>query len=164
MSSLSKIAPCLWFDSQAEDAAALYTSIFPDSGIDQIARYGKEGFEHHGRPAGSVMIVAFHIAGQKFTALNGGPLFKFSEAISFQISCDTQEEIDRYWSKLSDGGEEGPCGWLKDRFGLSWQVVPSALDTMMTDPDRAKVGRVTNAFMQMKKLDLAAIERAYRGE
>jgi predicted 3-demethylubiquinone-9 3-methyltransferase (glyoxalase superfamily) len=161
MTTLSKIAPCLWFDSQAEDAAKLYTSIFPDSAIDEISRYGKEGFEQHGRPEGSVMTVAFRIAGQRFTALNGGPLFKFSEAVSFQIYCDTQAEIDHYWSKLSDGGEEGPCGWLKDRFGLSWQVVPSILPAMMTDPDRAKVGRVTNAFMQMKKLDLAAIERAF---
>jgi predicted 3-demethylubiquinone-9 3-methyltransferase (glyoxalase superfamily) len=163
MTILSKITPCLWFDSEAEDAARLYTSVFPDSGIDQVSRYGEEGFEHHHRPAGSVMTVVFRLAGQTFTALNGGPLFKFSEAVSFQISCDTQAEIDHYWSKLSDGGQEGPCGWLKDRFGLSWQVVPSILPAMMTDPDPAKVGRVTNAFLQMKKLDLAAIRRAYEG-
>ena len=164
MTKLPKIAPCLWFDSQAEDAAGLYVSVFPDSGIDEIARYGEEGFEVHQRPADSVMTVGVRLAGQKFTALNGGPLFRFSEAISFQIYCDTQPEIDHYWGKLSEGGEEGPCGWLKDRFAVSWQVVPAALPAMMTDPDPKKVGRVTNAFMQMKKFDLATIERAYRGK
>jgi predicted 3-demethylubiquinone-9 3-methyltransferase (glyoxalase superfamily) len=147
MSKLSAITPCLWFDSQAEDAAKFYVSIFPDSGIDAISRYGKEGF-----------------AGEGFTALNGGPLFKFSEAISFQISCDTQADIDRYWSALTAGGEEGACGWLKDRFGLSWQVVPAALPAMMSDPDPAKGERVMKAFMSMKKFDLAALKRAYDGK
>ena len=161
---LSKIAPCLWFDSQAEDAADLYVSIFPDSAIDAVSRYGREGFEVHGRPAGSVMAVSFRLCGQSFTALNGGPLFTFSEAISFQISCATQKEIDHYWKKLSDGGQEGPCGWLKDKFGLSWQVVPAALPAMMTDPDSSKGERVMKAFMPMKKLDLAVLERAYRGK
>jgi len=163
MTHLSKITPCLWFDSQAEEAAKLYVSIFPDAGIDEIARYGKEGFEVHGRPAGSVLTVGFHIAGQKFVALNGGPLFKFSEAVSFQIFCDTQAEIDHYWSKLGEGGEEGQCGWLKDRFGLSWQVVPSAMPAMMSDPDVRRGERVMKAFMPMKKLDLATLQRAYEG-
>jgi predicted 3-demethylubiquinone-9 3-methyltransferase (glyoxalase superfamily) len=164
MTKLAKITPCLWFDSQAEEAAKLYTSVFPNSSIDNVSRYGKEGFEVHGRPAGSVMTVAFTIAGQSFTALNGGPLFKFTEAISFQVSCDTQEEIDHYWTKLSEGGEEGQCGWLKDRFGLSWQVVPSALPAMMSDPDPRKGERVMKAFLPMKKFDLAALQRAYEGK
>lgn len=163
MATMSKITPCLWFDSQAEEAAKFYVSIFDNSGIDAIARYSKEGFEQHGRPAGSVMTVAFHLAGQSFTALNGGPQFKFSEAISLQVSCDTQAEVDRFWSKLSTGGEEGPCGWLKDKFGLSWQVVPSVLPKMLVDPDPAKTQRVTKAFMQMKKFNVAALEQAYRG-
>lgn len=159
----SKITPCLWFDSQAEEAARHYVSIFPRSGIDSIAHYGKEGSEVHHRPAGSVMTVAFHLSGQSFTALNGGPLFPFSEAISLQVSCDTQEEIDHYWSKLSEGGEEGPCGWLKDKFGLSWQVVPAAMTKMMAAPDPRKSERVTRAFLKMKKLDLATLERAFAG-
>ena len=163
MIRLAKITPCLWFDSQAEDAAKLYVSIFPDSGIDAISRYGKEGFEVHGRPAGSVLTVGFHIAGQSFVALNGGPLFKFTEAVSFQIFCDTQAEIDHYWHKLCEGGEEGQCGWLKDRFGLSWQVVPSTLPAMMSDSDGRKGERVMKAFLPMKKLDLAALQRAYEG-
>jgi predicted 3-demethylubiquinone-9 3-methyltransferase (glyoxalase superfamily) len=164
MTALSKIAPCLWFDSAAEDAAKHYVSIFPDSGIDRITRYGNEGFEVHHRPAGSVMTVAFHLAGQSFTALNGGPLFQFSEAISLQVFCDTQAEIDHYWRRLGEGGEEGPCGWLKDRFGLSWQVVPSVMEAMMSDPDSRRSERVMKAFLGMKKLDLAAIERAFSGD
>jgi predicted 3-demethylubiquinone-9 3-methyltransferase (glyoxalase superfamily) len=164
MAQMSKIMPCLWFDSQAEEAASHYVSIFARSGIDGIVRYGKEGFEHHRRPEGSVMTVAFHLEGQSFTALNGGPLFKFSEAISLQVLCDDQEEIDRLWSRLSEGGSEGRCGWLKDKFGLSWQIVPSVIPTMMLDADSAKVARVTRAFMPMAKLDIATIERAYRGE
>lgn len=163
MATMSKITPCLWFDSQAEEAAKFYVSIFDNSGIDAIARYSEEGFEQHGRPAGSVMTVAFHLAGQSFTALNGGPQFKFSEAISLQVSCDTQAEVDRFWSKLGAGGEEGPCGWLKDKFGLSWQVVPSVLPKMLVDPDPAKTQRVTKAFMQMRKFNVAALEQAYRG-
>jgi len=163
MTKLAKIAPCLWFDSQAEDAAKLYVSIFPDSGIDEISRYGKEGFQVHGRPAGSVLTVGFHLAGQKFVALNGGPIFKLSEAVSFQVFCDTQAEIDHYWAKLCEGGEEGQCGWLKDRFGLSWQVVPSALAAMMSDPDARKGEAVMKAFLPMKKFDLAVLQRAYRG-
>jgi predicted 3-demethylubiquinone-9 3-methyltransferase (glyoxalase superfamily) len=160
---MQKIAPCLWFDREAEDAARLYVSIFPDSGIDAVSRYGKEGFEIHGKPEGTVMTVSFHLRGQSFTALNGGPQFTFSEAISFQVSCETQAEVDHYWSRLGEGGEEGPCGWLKDRFGLSWQIVPAALPRLLGDPDAAKRERVTKAFMGMKKLDVAALERAAAG-
>lgn len=163
MASMNKISPCLWFDTQAEEAAKLYVSIFADSGIDTITRYGKEGFEIHGRPAGSVMTVAFRLAGQELTALNGGPQFKFNEAISLQVFCETQDEVDHFWSKLSEGGEEGPCGWLKDRFGLSWQIVPSVLNKMICDPDPVKTERVTKAFLQMKKFDIAALQRAYEG-
>lgn len=163
MASMNKISPCLWFDTQAEEAATLYVSIFADSGIDTITRYGKEGFEIHGRPAGSVMTVAFRLAGQELTALNGGPQFKFNEAISLQVFCETQDEVDHFWSKLSEGGEEGPCGWLKDRFGLSWQIVPSMLNKMICDPDPVKTERVTKAFLQMKKFDIAALQRAYEG-
>jgi predicted 3-demethylubiquinone-9 3-methyltransferase (glyoxalase superfamily) len=154
-----KITPCLWFDGEAEDAAKLYTSIFKNSKITNVSRYGKEGFEIHHRPAGTVMTVAFQLEGQEFTALNGGPLFKFSEAISFQVMCENQEEIDYYWSKLTaDGGEEGPCGWLKDKFWLSWQIVPSILPQLMSDPERAQ--RVMHTFMQMKKLDIKKLLEA----
>lgn len=164
MAIVSKITPCLWFDDQAEEAAKHYVSIFEDAGIDQITHYGKPGKENPGRPEGSVMTVAFHIAGQSFTALNGGPLFTFSEAISFQISCDTQAEIDRYWERLTQGGKESRCGWLKDKFGVSWQVVSSAVIQMLSDPDRRRVERVVQAFMPMSKLDIASIERAYRAD
>ena len=143
MASMQKVTPCLWFDTEAEDAAQFYVSIFKNSGIDEISRYGKEGFEIHGRPEGSVMTVAFRLEGQTFTALNGGPQFKFTEAVSFQISCDSQDEVDYFWKKLTAGGEEGPCGWLKDRFGLSWQVVPSVLPEMLRDRDTKKTERVT---------------------
>lgn len=148
-----KITPCLWFNTEAEEAAKLYTSIFKNSSIGTISRYGKEGFDVHGMPAGTVMTVAFRLEGQEFTALNGGPLFKFTEAISFQVSCEDQQEIDHYWNKLTaNGDEEGPCGWLKDKFGLSWQIVPSVMAQLMSDPVRSQ--RVMRAFMQMKKLDL----------
>ena len=165
MTKLSKIIPCLWFDGQAEEAARLYVSLFdPDqSGIDAITRYCKIGFELHGQPEGSVQTVAFRLAGQSFTALNGGPLFKFSEATSFQVMCDTQAEIDRLWSSLTDGGSESHCGWLKDRFGLSWQIVPSILPTYMTQGDPERIALVAQAFLPMRKLDIATIERAYRG-
>jgi predicted 3-demethylubiquinone-9 3-methyltransferase (glyoxalase superfamily) len=160
----SKITPCLWFDADAEDAANFYVSIFENSRITQISRYGKEGFEIHGKKAGTVMTVAFELEGQSFVALNGGPQFTFDEAISFQVMCESQQEIDYFWSKLAaGGGSEGPCGWLKDRFGLSWQVVPAALIEMLLDKDAAKVGRVTKAFLQMKKFDIAALERAFEG-
>jgi predicted 3-demethylubiquinone-9 3-methyltransferase (glyoxalase superfamily) len=150
------ITPCLWFDHQAEEAANFYTSVFKNSRIDTISRYGKEGFDVHGQKEGTAMTVSFEINGQLFTALNGGPFFTFNEAVSFQVFCDSQEEIDFYWSELtSDGGEEGQCGWLKDRFGLSWQIVPSILPELMSDPARA--GRVTQAFLQMKKFDIARL-------
>ena len=130
---------CLWFDTQAEQAAKFYTSIFEDLKIGSVARYGKEGHEIHGKDAGSVMTVEFEIGGQKFVGLNGGPHFKFNEAVSFQVHCETQEEIDYFWSKLSNGGQEGPCGWLKDKYGVSWQIVPTVLPAMLTDKDRKKV-------------------------
>ena len=133
-----KISPCLWFDTQAEDAAKFYTSVFKNSAIKQISRYGKAGQDVHGKEPGSVMVVAFEIEGQTFTALNGGPHFKFNEAVSFQVMCESQDEIDYFWSKLSAGGHEGQCGWLKDKFGLSWQVVPSALPQMLSDGDGAR--------------------------
>ena len=152
------IQPCLWFDNQAEEAALFYTSLFPNSKIKHVSRYGKEGFEIHGQPEGRVQTVEFELNGQPYTALNGGPVFKFTEAISFQVFCETQDEIDFYWEKLSQGGEEGPCGWLKDRFGLSWQIVPTILSELMANPEKA--GRVTNAFMKMKKMDIEALKNA----
>jgi predicted 3-demethylubiquinone-9 3-methyltransferase (glyoxalase superfamily) len=164
MASLQKITPCLWFDSEAEEAARFYVSIFRNSRIGHISRYGKEGFEVHGRPEGSVMVVAFEIEGHSFTALNGGPHHKFSEAISFQIPCETQEEIDYYSQRLSAGGEIGPCGWLKDKFGLSWQVFPSVLMDMLGDADAAKAARAMRAMLGMKKIDLAQLQAAYLGK
>jgi predicted 3-demethylubiquinone-9 3-methyltransferase (glyoxalase superfamily) len=134
-SAASKINPCLWFDTEAEEAARFYCSIFKNSKVGTISRYGNEGKEIHGKEAGSVMVVEFELDGERFAALNGGPQFKFSEAISFQIRCDDQKEVDYFWARLSDGGEEGPCGWLKDRYGLSWNVVPKILFEMLTDPD-----------------------------
>ena len=162
--SAQKIMPCLWFDKEAEAAANLYVSIFKNSRVLGTTRYGKEGHEIHGREAGSVMTVEFELEGQKFVGLNGGPLFKFSEAISFQIFCETQEEVDQFWSKLTaGGGQEGPCGWLKDKFGLSWQVVPTVLMEMLKGPDAVKSQRVTKAFLQMKKFDIEALKKAYNG-
>ena len=165
MLSTRKIAPCLWFDDRAEEAARFYVGIFKNSRILEISRYSEAGHEVHGRPAGSVMTVSFELDGQPFTALNGGPLFTFNEAISFQISCETQAEVDHYWGKLSAGGDPNAqqCGWLKDKFGLSWQVVPTALLQMLTDADSPKSKRAMNAMLQMKKLDIAALERAYVG-
>lgn len=153
-----KITPCLWFENQAEEAANFYTSVFKNSKIESISRYGKEGFEIHGQKEGTVLTVNFQINGQPFTALNGGPVFKFSEAVSFQVFCETQEEIDHYWNELTHGGQEGQCGWLKDKFGLSWQVVPTILPKLLTDP--AKAGRVTKAFLQMKKFDIEKLLQA----
>ncbi len=160
-----KITPSLWFDSQAEEAAKFYVSVFRDSRILGTTCYGKEGREIHGREPGSVMTVSFEIEGQKFTALNGGPVFRFSEAISFQVFCDTQEEIDYYWGKLSEGGDEKTqqCGWLKDKYGVSWQVVPTILPEMLTGPDFEKSQKVMQALLQMKKLDIAELKRAYAG-
>lgn len=164
MTTVHRITPCLWFDDQAEEAARFYTGIFPNSRIVQVARYGEAGFEVHRRPSGSVMTVAFELDGQGFTALNGGPVFTFNEAISLQVYCDTQDEIDHYWENLSRGGDAGAqqCGWLKDRFGLSWQIVPAALEQMLQDPDPATSDRVMQAVLRMVKLDIATLERAYR--
>jgi len=156
----SKIVPCLWFDDQAEEAAKFYTSIFKGSKINKTNHYTEAGREVHGRKAGSVMTVAFELAGQPFTALNGGPAFKFSEAISFQVNCETQDEIDYFWSKLSEGGQEGPCGWLKDRFGVSWQIMPTMMGDFFADGDPKKSGRVMKAMLKMKKLNIAELKRA----
>ena len=161
--SAKMLMPCLWFDTQAEAAANHYVSIFPKSKLGKITRYGKEGKEVHGKPAGSVLTVEFEIEGVKFLALNGGPQFKFDEAVSFQVLCETQAEIDYFWSKLSQGGEEGPCGWLKDKFGLSWQVVPTVLPEMLQDPNAEKAARVMKALLQMRKLDIAALKCAQTG-
>lgn len=160
-----KITPCLWFDKQAEEAAAFYTAIFKNSSIGRITHYGKEGFEIHGRAEGSVMTVEFELDGQAFTALNGGPVFKFNEAVSFQVLCETQQEMDFYWKKLAEGGDEQAqqCGWLKDRFGLSWQVVPKALSEWVGDPGSEKSQRAMKAMLQMKKIDLEKIRQAYDG-
>jgi len=152
------ITPCLWFDHQAEEAAIFYTSIFKNSKIGSVSRYGKEGFEIHGQKEGTALTVSFEINGQPFTALNGGPVFTFSEAVSFQVFCDTQEEIDNYWEKLTEDGKEVQCGWLKDKFGVSWQIVPTILPTLMSDPSRAE--RVMKAYMQMVKFDIKTLEEA----
>jgi predicted 3-demethylubiquinone-9 3-methyltransferase (glyoxalase superfamily) len=161
--SAQKINPCLWFDTEAEEAAKFYCSVFKNSRISKVSRYVNEGQEIHGKPAGSVMAVEFELDGQKFAALNGGPQFKFDEAISFQLHCKDQAEVDYFWDKLSAGGKEVACGWLKDRFGLSWQVVPGVLYDMLMDPDQEKVKRVTKAFLRMKKFDIAALKRAFDG-
>lgn len=160
-----RIAPCLWFDDQAELAAGFYLSIFPNSRITSITRYGRAGHEFHGKPAGSVMAVAFELDRQPFTALNGGALFRFNEAISLQVRCETQDEIDHYWDRLCEGGDEKArqCGWLKDMYGVSWQVVPTILHEMMADPDMQKAQRVTQEMLQMKKLDIGALSRASAG-
>jgi predicted 3-demethylubiquinone-9 3-methyltransferase (glyoxalase superfamily) len=166
MTAVKPITPCLWFDNQAEEAARYYTGIFKNSKIGTISRYGEAGREVHGKKPGTVMTVEFELNGQPFTALNGGPIFKFNEAISFQIMCQTQEEIDHYWNKLSEGGDKNAqqCGWLKDKYGLSWQVVPTVLAEMMSNPDKEKAGRAMEALLQMKKLDIAGLQRAFKGE
>ncbi|MDB5983929.1 MAG: 3-demethylubiquinone-9 3-methyltransferase [Pseudomonas sp.] len=165
MQSLQKITPCLWFDDQAEQAVAFYTNIFKDSRVIGTTHYGEAGFEVHQRPAGSVMSIIFELEGQTFTVLNGGPVFTFNEAISLQIYCQTQAEIDHYWDALSAGGpsEAQQCGWLKDKFGVSWQVVPTLLLDMIHHSDAEKSGRVMMAMLQMKKLDLKKLERAFVG-
>lgn len=161
---MQKISPCLWFDNNAEDAVNFYSSIFKDSKIGNVTRYGKEGYEVHKKKEGSVMTINFEIEGQKFLALNGGPIFKFNEAISFQVYCDTQEEIDYYWNKLTEGGDKNAqvCGWLKDKFGVSWQVVPVALINMLEDKDSSKTERVMKAMLQMRKLDIDALTKAFQ--
>ena len=165
MPSLHKISPCLWFDSQAEEAARFYTAIFPNSRIGTVTRYGEAGREVHGRPAGSVLTVAFVLDGHPFTALNGGPVYKFNEAISFQVHCETQAEVDFYWDKLGAGGDPKAhqCGWLKDKFGVSWQVVPNVIFELLSDPDPGRSQRAMAAMMGMKKLDIAELKRAAAG-
>jgi predicted 3-demethylubiquinone-9 3-methyltransferase (glyoxalase superfamily) len=160
MPTITKITPCLWFDTEAEEAARFYTSVFEDSRIVEVMHYGSAG----PREEGMVMTVTFELAGQEFVGLNGGPDFTFNEALSLQVNCETQEEVDRFWAALSEGGSEGPCGWLKDRFGLSWQITPTALPRLLTDPDREKANRAMNAMMGMKKLDIAELERAAAGD
>jgi predicted 3-demethylubiquinone-9 3-methyltransferase (glyoxalase superfamily) len=158
---MQKITPCLWFDDKAEEAVNFYVSIFKDSKIGRIARYGEAGAEVSGRPQGTVMTVDFQLEGQDFLALNGGPLFKFTEAISFIVNCETQQEIDEMWEKLSKGGEKGPCGWLKDKYGLSWQIVPPVLAEMFQDINAEKTEKVMKAMLQMKKLDIKTLKQAY---
>ena len=159
---MQKITPFLWFDHQAEEAARFYTSVFKNSKIGRIFRYGEKPAEKTGRPVGSVLTVEFEIEGQKFVALNGGPLFEFNESISFVVNCDSQEEVDYFWEKLTaDGGQESACGWLTDKFGLSWQVVPAVLIDMLHDENSEKSERVTKAMLQMKKIDIKALENAY---
>jgi len=159
---IQRITPCLWFDDQAEAAVNFYTSIFDNSKIETISRYGKEGSKASGRPAGTVMTVSFQLDGQAFLALNGGPHFKFNEAVSFIVNCESQERIDYYWERLSSGGDEKAqqCGWLKDKFGVSWQIVPTILNQLFSDADGEKSGRTMKALLQMKKLDIETLKRA----
>ena len=161
MTITQKIAPHLWFDSSAEEAAKFYTSIFKNSRIMHVARYGDAGAKVSGRPKGSVMSVVFELEGQRFMAINGGPIFKFSPAISFMVNCDTQQELDGIWNKLTEGGEIEQCGWLRDKYGVSWQIVPTVLGEIMQDKDPAKLERVMEAVLQMKKLDIEGLKRAY---
>jgi predicted 3-demethylubiquinone-9 3-methyltransferase (glyoxalase superfamily) len=162
---MNKIAPCLWFDTQAEEAAKFYTSIFKNSKIKHTARYGDAAAQVSGRPKGSVLTVQFEIDGQEFTALNGGPIFKFTEAVSFQVYCDNQDELDHYWNKLTEGGDPKAqqCGWLKDKYGVSWQIVPSMIKKMMAEGDPARLERVWQKLLQMKKLDIRTLQQAYDG-
>ena len=165
MPSIQKITPCLWFDDQAEEAAKFYIAIFRNSRIVNMSRYGEAGREMHGKPVGTVMTVIFELDGQPFTALNGGPVFTFNEAISFQVHCETQEEVDYYWEKLSAGGDAQAqqCGWLKDKYGVSWQVVPTVLIEMLSDHNAAKAQKAMEALLHMKKIDIETLKRAYAG-
>jgi predicted 3-demethylubiquinone-9 3-methyltransferase (glyoxalase superfamily) len=165
MRMIQRITPCLWFDDQAEEAAKFYTAIFKNSRILDVTRYGEAGRDVHGKPPGTVLTVAFELDGQAFTALNGGPVFTFTEAISFQVNCETQQEVDYYWERLSEGGDRSAqqCGWLKDRYGASWQVVPTVLVRMLADPDPGKSGRVMTAMLKMKKIQIDELQRAYDG-
>jgi predicted 3-demethylubiquinone-9 3-methyltransferase (glyoxalase superfamily) len=160
---MKSITPFLWFDKDAEEAMNFYTSIFPNSKIKNVQRYGKEGEAVSGMPEGSIMTATFELNGQEFTAINGGPIYKFTEAVSFLVECDSQEEVDHFWNALTAGGEEVQCGWLKDKFGLSWQIIPSLLGKLMSDPDPVKSGRVMQAMLQMKKIDCAKLQAAYEG-
>ncbi len=165
MATLQRIAPCLWFDDRAEEAAEFYIGIFSNSKIVNISRYGEAGKEIHGKPAGSVLMVSFELDGQKFTTLNGGPDFKFNEAISFQVDCKDQTEVDYFWEKLSMGGDKTAqqCGWLKDKYGVSWQIVPRVMIEMLNDADAEKSQRAMTAMLKMKKLDIDELKRAYAG-
>ncbi len=162
---MQKITPCLWFDDNAEEAAKFYTSIFKNSKITTVSRYGEAGREIHGKPPGSVMTVAFELNGQSFTALNGGPMFQFTEAISFQVDCEDQKEVDYYWERLGNGGDEQAqqCGWLKDKFGVSWQIVPRVLLQLINDPDSGRSQRAMTAMLQMKKIDIEKLKQASDG-
>jgi predicted 3-demethylubiquinone-9 3-methyltransferase (glyoxalase superfamily) len=161
---MQKITPFLWFNDNAEEAVKFYTSVFKNSKIGKIARYDEAGEKASGRPAGSVMTVEFQLEGQEFVTLNGGPMFKFTEAISFVVNCETQEEVDYYWEKLSAGGKEVQCGWLKDKFGLSWQIVPTVLGELLSDKDAAKAQRVMQAMLKMVKLDIKKLKQAAKGK
>ena len=158
-----RITPFLWYDDNAEDAAKFYVSVFANSRILSVSRYNADMAKAAGRPVGSAMTVAFELSGQAFTAINGGPVFKLSEAVSFMVTCDSQEEVDHYWNTLSAGGQESQCGWLKDKFGLSWQITPTALMEMIQDKDQEKAGRALAAMLKMRKLDLPTLQRAYEG-
>lgn len=161
---MQRIIPCLWFDSNAEEAVSFYTTVFKNSKIRNVSRYGEAGHEIHGKGAGTVMTIEFEVNGQGFTALNGGPLFKFTEAISFQVGCESQEEVDYYWGKLSQGGDKKAqqCGWLKDKYGVSWQIVPNALSEMLQDKSSKRSENVMKALLEMTKIDIAALRRAYQ--
>jgi predicted 3-demethylubiquinone-9 3-methyltransferase (glyoxalase superfamily) len=161
---MQKMISCLWFDNEAEEAARFYVSVFPNSAIGRIDRYGESAAQVAGRPEGSVLTVNFSLNGNEFVGLNGGPLFKFSEAISFIVNCETQEEVDYYWEKLTDGGSEQQCGWLKDRYGVSWQIVPAVLERFLASGESEKTERAMSALLEMKKLDINALTRAYEGE
>ena len=160
---MQKFTPCLWFDSQAEEAAKFYVSLFKNSKVKTISRYGEAGAKAAGRPKGSDKVVMYQLEGQEFMALNGGPIFKFSEAISFVVNCKTQKEIDEFWEKLSKGGEKGQCGWLKDKYGLSWQVVPTGMEEMLKDKNAARRERVMEAVLSMTKMDIKRLKQAYEG-
>jgi predicted 3-demethylubiquinone-9 3-methyltransferase (glyoxalase superfamily) len=164
MPTIQRITPCLWFDDQAEEAAKFYVSIFKNSRMGPITRYGEAGAQVSGRPKGSVMTVTFEIENQEFVALNGGPIFKFTEAVSFMVKCETQTEIDRMWEKLCQGGEPGQCGWLKDKYGLSWQIVSPEWDKLLRDKDTKRSERVMEAILQMTKPNLQKIQQAYDGK
>src|SRR5712691_5419501 len=158
---MKKITPCLWFDSNAEEAVNFYSSIFKNSKIGNISRYGEAGYEIHGKPAGTVLTIEFELNGQAFTALNGGPIFRFNEAISFHVSCESQKEVDYFWSKLSEGGQTSRCGWLKDRYGVSWQIVPSVLPKLLKDKNAGKSNSVMQAMLKMDKLDIERLKQAH---
>ncbi len=158
---MQKITPCLWFDDNAEEAVNFYVSIFKHSRIVNVARYGEAGAKASGRPKGTVMTIIFQLGGQEFMALNGGPVFKFTEAISFIVNCETQKDVDEFWEKLSEGGEKGVCGWLKDKYGVSWQIVPTVLGEMLQDKNAEKSEGVMKAMLQMKKIDIRALKQAY---